>query len=300
MNIFNKAVVSVLPIFPKKLIRVFANKYIAGDNIDAGVKKVKELNGLSILTTMDVLGEAIKNKDEAVISKNESIEVLDTIEKYKLNSNLSVKLTMIGLNLDYDFCLSLIAEIVEHAKSKNNFVRIDMEDSSVTESTVKIFETLKKKYDNVGIVLQAYMRRSEADILRLAEIGANFRICKGIYIEPENIAFKKRQEVRDNFLKLIRLALEKKSYVGIATHDNYVIEGSKEIISELGLKKDEYEFQMLLGVTENLREKILKDGYKMRVYVPFGERWYQYSIRRFKENPNMVGSVMKSLFRINN
>jgi len=300
MNIFNHAVVSVLPIFPKKLIRVFANKYIAGDNINDGVKKVKELNSAGILTTMDVLGEAIKNKEEAVISKNESIEVLDTIEKYKLNSNLSVKLTMIGLNLNFDFCLGLVTEIVEHAKSKNNFVRIDMEDSSVTESTIRIFEALKKKYDNVGIVLQAYMRRSEADILRLTEIGANFRICKGIYIEPENIAFKKRQEVRDNFLKLIRLALEKKSYVGIATHDNNVIEGSKKIISELGLKKDEYEFQMLLGVTENLRDKILKDGYKMRVYVPFGDRWYQYSMRRFKENPNMVGAVMKSLFRINN
>ncbi len=300
MNIFNKAVVSILPVFPKKIVRIFANRYIAGDNINDAVKKVKELNSKGIMATMDVLGEAIKNKEEAIQSKQESIEVLDVIEKHKLNSNLSVKLTMIGLNLDYNFCLGLITEIVEYAKNKNNFVRIDMEDSSVTESTVKIFETLRKKYDNVGIVLQSYMKRSEQDILRLYKIGATFRICKGIYIEPEEIAFKKRQEVRDNFLKITKLALEKKSYVGIATHDEYLVEGSKKIVSELGLKKDEYEFQMLLGVTENLRDKILSEGYRMRVYVPFGERWYQYSMRRFKENPNVVGAVMKSLLRINN
>jgi proline dehydrogenase len=296
MNIFNKAVVSVLPIFPKKVIRIFANKYIAGDNIDDGIKKVKELNSKNIMTTMDVLGEAIKNKDEAIQSKNESLEVLDEIVKHNLNSNLSVKLTMIGLNLDYDFCLGLTTEIVEYAKSKNLFVRIDMEDSSVTEPTIKIFETLRNKYENVGIVLQAYMRRSEQDVLRLTQIGANFRICKGIYIEPEKVAFKKRQEVRDNFLKLIRLALGKKSYVGIATHDSYVLEGAKKIISELGLNNQEYEFQMLLGVTEKRRDMILKEGYRMRVYVPFGERWYQYSMRRFKENPNMVGAVVKSMF----
>jgi proline dehydrogenase len=300
MNIFNKAVVSILPVFPKKIVRIFANRYIAGDNINDAVKKVKELNSKGIMATMDVLGEAIKNKEEAIQSKQESIEVLDVIEKHKLNSNLSVKLTMIGLNLDYDFCLGLITEIVEYAKNKNNFVRIDMEDSSVTESTVRIFETLRKEYDNVGIVLQSYMRRSEDDILRLYKIGTTFRICKGIYIEPEEIAFKKKQEVRDNFLKITKLALEKKAYVGIATHDEYLVDGAKKIISELGLKNDEYEFQMLLGVTENLRDKILSEGYRMRVYVPFGERWYQYSMRRFKENPNVVGAVMKSLFRINN
>jgi len=300
MNIINKAIVSILPVFPKKIVRIFANKYIAGDKIEDAVKKVKELNSKGIMATMDVLGEAIKNRDEAIKSKQESLEVLDVIEKHNLNSNLSVKLTMIGLNLDYDFCLSLITEIVEYANTKNNFVRIDMEDSSVTESTIKIFETLRKKYDNVGIVLQAYMRRSEQDILRLNAIGANFRICKGIYIEQEEIAFKKKQEVRDNFLKIIKLALEKKSYTGIATHDDYLVEGSKKIIKEFGLKKEEFEFQMLLGVTENLRDKILNDGYRIRVYVPFGERWYQYSMRRFKENPNVVGAVMKSIFRINN
>jgi proline dehydrogenase len=248
------------------------------------------------MATMDVLGEAIKNREEAVSSKNESIEVLDAIVKHNLNSNLSIKLTMLGLNIDFDFCLGLTDEIIGYAKSKNIFVRIDMEDSPVTEKTIRIFEEMKKRYDNTGIVLQSYMRRSEKDILRLTEIGATFRICKGIYIEPEEVAFKSKQEVRDNFLKILRLALERKSYVGIATHDDYLVDGAKKIISELGLKNEEYEFQMLLGVKEKLRDRLVSEGYRLRIYVPFGNRWYQYSIRRFKENPNMVGYVIKSLF----
>lgn len=296
MNPFNKAIVGILPLFPKKLVRVFANRYIAGDKLSEAVDAVKNLNAKNIVATMDVLGESIKDKNEAVVSKNESIEVFEEINKTGINSNLSVKLTMLGLNIDFDLCLSLVTEIIECAKSYNNFVRIDMEDSSVTEATVKIFEEVRKKYDNVGLVLQAYMRRSEKDILRLTEIKTNFRLCKGIYVEPESVAYKGKQEVRDNFLKLLRLMLERKSYVGIATHDDFLIDGAKKIISEFGLNKEEYEFQMLLGVREKTRDKIVSEGNKMRIYVPFGERWYQYSIRRFKENPNVAGQVVKALF----
>lgn len=296
MNPFNKAIVGILPLFPKKLVRVFANRYIAGDKLSEAVDAVKNLNMKNIVATMDVLGESIKDKNEAVVSKNESIEVLEEINRTGINSNLSVKLTMLGLNIDFDLCLSLVTEIIERAKSYNNFVRIDMEDSSVTEATVKIFEEVRKKFDNVGLVLQAYMRRSEKDILRLTEIKTNFRLCKGIYVEPESIAYKGKQEIRGNFLKLLRLMLERKAYVGVATHDDYLIEGAKKIIAEFGLKKEEYEFQMLLGVREKTRDKIVAEGNKMRIYVPFGERWYQYSIRRFKENPNVAGQVLKSLF----
>jgi proline dehydrogenase len=296
MNPINKLLVGVMPVFPKKLIRVFANRYIAGDKLSEAIEKVTSLNSKNILATMDVLGESIKDKNEAVQSKVESIEVLNEINKTGVNSNLSVKLTMLGLNIDFNLCLSLVTEILECAKSYNNFVRIDMEDSPVTEATIKIFEAVRKKFDNVGLVLQAYMRRSEKDVLRLTEEKANFRLCKGIYIEPESIAYKGKQEVRDNYLKLLRLMFEKKAYVGIATHDDYLIEGAKKIISEFGLSKDKYEFQMLLGVRENLRDKIVSSGEKMRIYVPFGERWYQYSIRRFKENPNVAGQVLKSIF----
>ena len=296
MNPFNKAVVAILPIFPKKLIRIFANRYIAGDNIDDGVRKVQELNSKNILATMDVLGESIKDRNEAIQSKNESIEVLEYINKHKLNSNLSIKLTMLGLVIDYNLCLGLVTEILEKAKQFNNFVRIDMEDSPVTDLTIKIFEEVRKKYDNAGLVLQSYMRRTEADVIHLTEIKTNFRLCKGIYIEPEKIAFKKKQEVRDNFLKVLRTMFERKAYVGIATHDKYLVEEALKIIKEFNLTKDQYEFQMLLGVTEKLRDKIVAEGHKMRVYVPFGKRWYQYSMRRFKENPNVVGAVINSFF----
>ena len=299
MNLFSKAFASTIPIFPKRFIRIFANKYIAGDKLSDGVKTVQELNKKNMIATMDVLGESIKDKKEAEQSKNESIEVLDAISKHKLNSNLSVKLTMLGLILDYDFCLSLFTEIMQHAKELNNFVRIDMEDSSVTDSTLKIYEDIRKNFDNVGIAIQAYLRRSEDDVLKLTKMNANFRLCKGIYIEPEAIAFKKGSEIRNNFLKLIRIALEKKSYCGIATHDDFVIDGSKKQISELGLNKEDYEFQMLLGVRENLRDKLVSDGHKMKIYVPFGERWYEYSIRRFKENPNLAGQVLKNIFTKN-
>lgn len=296
MNPFNKVIVGVLPLFPKKLVRIFANRYIAGDKLSEAINVVKMLNSKNILSTMDVLGESIKDKNEAVKSKDESLEVLDGINETGIDSNLSIKLTMLGLNIDFGLCLSLVTEILEKAKSYNNFVRIDMEDSSVTEDTIKIFESVRKKFDNVGLVLQAYMKRSEADVIRLTEQKANFRLCKGIYVEPETVAYKDKQEIRDNYLKLLRLMFEKKAYVGIATHDDYLIDGAKKIISEYELKKDEYEFQMLLGVREKVRDKIVNDNYKMRIYVPFGERWYQYSIRRFKENPNVAGQVIKSIF----
>ncbi len=296
MNLFNKAVVGILPVFPKRIIRIFANRYIAGDNIDEGVKKVQELNSKNIFATMDVLGESISEKAEAIESKNESIEVLEYINRHKLNSNLSIKLTMLGLNIDYDLCLNLVTEILTKAKELNNFVRIDMEDSSVTDATIRIFEESRKKFDNVGLVLQAYMRRTEEDVIKLTEVKTSFRLCKGIYIEPEEIAFKKKQKVRDNFMKVLRVMFERKAYVGIATHDKYLVEESLKLIRELNLNKDQYEFQMLLGVTEKLRDKLVADGHKMRIYVPFGKRWYQYSMRRFKENPNVVGAVINSFF----
>ena len=296
MNIFNKVMVGTISILPKKFVRIFAGRYIAGDKIEEGIDKVKELNSKNIVTTMDVLGESINSREEAVQSKNESLEVLEAINKNNLNSNLSVKLTMIGLVIDYDLCKSLITEILECAKSYNNFVRIDMEDSSVTDITIKMYDEMRKKFDNVGLVLQAYLRRTENDALKLIKEKANFRLCKGIYIEPEAIAFKKRNEVRDNFLKVLRILLESKTYVGIATHDDYVVNGALKMLSENGTTKSDYEFQMLLGVKEKLRDKIVGEGHKTRVYVPFGERWYQYSIRRFKENPNMAGQVLKALF----
>ncbi len=296
MNILNKVLVPSIQVLPKGIVKVFANKYIAGDKLSDAVKSVQGLNEKKLLATVDVLGESISDKNEAIKSKDENIDVLNAIHKNNLDCNLSIKLTMLGLNIDYDLCKSLVYEILEKAKSINCFVRIDMEDSSVTDSTINIFEESQKKFNNVGIVIQAYLRRSEKDILRLTDLGANFRICKGIYIEPPEIAFKEGDEIRRNFLKILRIALEKKSYVGIATHDEYLIKESVKMVKEMDLKKDEYEFQMLLGVQEKLREEAVAKGHRMRIYVPFGQRWYEYSIRRFKENPNLAGQVLKSIF----
>ncbi|MEZ4822418.1 MAG: proline dehydrogenase family protein [Ignavibacteria bacterium] len=296
MNLLNKVIVPAIQVLPKSVVKVFANKYIAGDKISDVVSTVQNLNNSKLMATMDVLGESITDRSEAIKSRDENIEVLEAINKNDLDCNLSIKLTMLGLNIDYDFCLGLVSDIMEKAKSVNRFVRIDMEDSSVTGSTIRIFEEIRKKYESVGIVIQAYLRRSEKDIIRLSESRANFRICKGIYIEPEEIAFKDGDEIRKNFLKILRIALENKSYVGIATHDEYLIRESVKMVKELGLSKDEYEFQMLLGVQENLRNGAVEKGHRMRVYVPFGQRWYEYSIRRFKENPNIAGQVMKSIF----
>jgi proline dehydrogenase len=296
MNPINYSLVKTLPLLPRKLVRVFANKYIAGDNINDAVKTVRNLNSKNVMATIDVLGESIKDRHEAEISKNESLEVLDTIVKEKLDGNLSVKLTMLGLAMDYDLCRGLFSEILDSAKEKNIFVRIDMEDSSVTDITIKMYEEMRKKYDNVGLVLQAYLRRTESDIIKLTEEKSNFRLCKGIYIESEKIAYKGKQEIRDNYLRLLKLIFEKNAYVGIATHDDYLTDGAQKIIKENHIAKDKFEFQMLLGVREWLRDNLVKEGCRMRVYVPFGQRWYEYSLRRFQENPNVAGQVLKAIF----
>jgi proline dehydrogenase len=296
MNPLNTIIVKTLPLLPKKLVRVFANKYIAGDNINDAVAAVKALNAKTIMATVDVLGESIKDRNEAVQSKNESLEVLDTIVKENLNGNLSVKLTMLALAMDYELCRSLFTEILDSAKNKNIFVRIDMENSEVTDITIKMYREMRAKYDNVGVVLQAYLRRTEKDVMELTEEKSNFRLCKGIYVEPELIAFKSRQEIRDNYLKVLKLMFERNAYVGIATHDDYLTDGAEKLIKEMNISKDKYEFQMLLGVREWLRDKIVDNGHRTRIYVPFGKRWYEYSIRRFQENPNVAGQVVKSLF----
>lgn len=296
MGILNKIVVGTLPLVPKGIVRKFANKYIAGDTLEHAVAVSKKLNAKGIMGTIDVLGEDVFSKEDATRSKNECLQVLDVINKHKLNSNQSIKLTSLGLKIDVDFCLSNVKEIFAKAKEHNIFVRIDMEDSTATDDTIKVFTEARKHYSNCGIVLQAYLRRTYDDAAKLIQSGTNFRLCKGIYIEPEEIAFKDKQEIRDNFLKVLKLMLENNSYVGIATHDDYLVDGAYKIISELKKPKDSYEFQMLLGVRENLRDKIVSNGDKMRIYIPFGTHWYQYSIRRFKENPQMAGYVFKAIF----
>ncbi|HPN37253.1 MAG TPA: proline dehydrogenase family protein [Melioribacteraceae bacterium] len=296
MDALNRLIVQFVKMLPKPVVYIFAKKYIAGTKLEDAVKVVKELNQKGIVATMDVLGEAISTKKEAEIAKKECLEVLDAIYKHKLNANISVKPTQLGLVIDPDFFNVQICEILDKAKEYNNFVRIDMEDSSVTTSTIEMFNKIREKYDNVGIVVQAYLFRTYDDVVKLNKTGTNYRLCKGIYVEPAEIAFKGKQEVRDNYLKILDRMFEDGNYVGIATHDDILLKEIYNKIKTKNINKSKFEFQMLYGVTEHLRDKINKDGYKIRIYVPFGEQWYAYSIRRLQENPNMAWYITKSVF----
>lgn len=300
MNFLNKLVVATLPAIPRPIVRYFADRYIAGEELADAVRVVKELNARRMMATLDVLGEDIHTREEAATARDTIINALHVIHHEQLDSNLSIKLTQIGLKLDKHYCLDNARRILMHAKQVNNFIRIDMEDSSCTDDTIWVYRELRKYFSNVGIVLQAYLRRTEDDAKKLIADGLkNFRLCKGIYVEPEAIAFKSREEINKNFLRVLALMFNHKSYVGIATHDQELIDASYRMIAEYGLQRSEYEFQMLLGVRPELRSEIVRGGYRLRIYIPFGKHWYRYSLRRFKENPQIAGYVIKALFRRN-
>ncbi len=299
MHLLNKLVVATLPSVPRPVVRHFAGRYIAGETMRDAINCVRQLNSEGVCATMDVLGEDITNKDEAAGSRNQSIEVLRMIAREKLDSNLSIKLTSLGLKLDLDFCTENVREILKVAREYDNFVRIDMEDSSCTSDTIAVFQRVQKEFNRVGIVLQAYMRRSEGDVKMLVGNRTNFRLCKGIYKEPAHIAYQGRAEVQQNYVTLLQQMLKDRCYVGIATHDTVLIDAANRLIQQLHLRRDDYEFQMLLGVRPELRKRLVRDGHKVRLYVPFGEHWYGYSLRRFKENPEVAGYVLRALFTRN-
>ncbi|MDT3697031.1 MAG: proline dehydrogenase family protein [Ignavibacterium sp.] len=294
MEAINHLIVKIVQLMPKPVVGFFSKKYIAGVTLQAAVDYVKKLNSIGIYATMDVLGESVSNKEEAIRCKNEAIEVLEAIEQNKLKANLSIKPTQMGLAIDEEFAYQQIFEIVKKAAEIKNFVRIDMEDSPYTDKTINVYKRIYQDYKNVGVVIQSYMRRSYDDVITLNKIGTNYRLCKGIYVESASIAYKDKQEVRNNYLKLLDAMFKDGNYVGIATHDKYLIDEAYKRIKEKNISKDKFEFQMLLGVREDLRDKINNDGYKIRIYVPFGKDWYAYSVRRLKENPSVAGHIAKS------
>ncbi len=298
MDSLNRFIVTLVKFMPKSVVFQFAKKYIAGKTLDDAVNVVKQLNRKGIKATLDVLGEAIKNTSEAEQTKNECVRVLERIYSEKLDANLSIKLTALGLAIDKEYCHQLVRDIVGKAKELNNFVRIDMEDSPYTDATLQLYRELREEFDNVGIVLQAYLKRTLNDIESLKDLVPNYRLCKGIYIEPPTIAYKDRQKIRDNYIAALTKMFEYGSYVGIATHDKYLIDKAYELIEEKNIPENQFEFQMLYGVTEYLRDKINNDGHKIRVYVPYGEHWYPYSIRRMQENPEIAWYVTKSIFSL--
>ena len=273
----------------------FSKKYIAGETLQDAVDLVKNLNSKGIYATIDVLGESVANKDESLQAKNQALEVLDAINQNKLLANLSIKPTQMGLAIDEQFAYEQVLELVKKAAEYNNFVRIDMEDSPYIDKTFNLYKKIYEHHKNVGLVIQSYMKRSYDDVVILNKIGTNFRLCKGIYVEPASVAYKDRQAIRDNYLKILDAMIKDGNYVGIATHDKPLIDAAYKRIKEKNIPKDKFEFQMLLGVREDLRDKINSDGYKIRIYVPFGKDWYAYSVRRLKENPAMAGHIVKSI-----
>lgn len=288
---------------PQSLVWMFSKEYVAGKTVEQAVINAKKLNDLGIMTTIDVLGEFINTLDEARASRDEYLDVIEKAEAAGIKGNYSVKPTSFGLLLDEEVCYQLIRDVVVKAAEYNNFVRIDMEDSPCTDMSIALLRRIKEEFPtNVGLVFQSYLRRTHADIEGLAdlhspEVPLNFRICKGIYVEPESIAYKEYDEVNRAFLADVEYMLKNKMYPSIATHDRALVEGSLKLIDKYKSPKDSYEFQMLYGVTPSLRKAIVDAGHRMRVYVPFGEHWFGYCTRRVKENPKMAGVLIKAIFK---
>ncbi|MCK5766055.1 MAG: proline dehydrogenase family protein [Bacteroidales bacterium] len=299
---FNKLIASLLPYMPKKFIWLFSKRYIAGTTIQDAVRESRKLNREGIMITVDLLGEFITDLKQADENKNEYIDIIETFEKENIDGNYSLKPTMFGLLLDEEVCYNNIREIVAKAAEYGNFVRVDMEDSQCVDREIALFRRLKDEFpENTGLVFQSYMKRTLDDIKGLEDLNTvpnpvNYRLCKGIYVEPAEVAFKKYQEINDHFLTDLEYIFENKMYPGIATHDKPLVEGAYKLIEKYNVPKEMYEFQMLFGVTPELRKSVVEKGHRMRVYVPFGSQWFAYSTRRLKENPRMASLIIKALF----
>lgn len=299
---FNKLIAAMLPYFPKKFIWIFSKAYISGETIDDAIRVSKDLNKDNIKVTLDVLGEFINTLDEAAENKKEYLHLIDVSDRNKIDGNFSVKPTSFGLLIDKEVCYNHIRDIVVKAASINSFIRIDMEDSPCTDDEIALFRRLKTEFPaSVGLVIQAYLRRTLNDIEQMLDLNSaanplSYRLCKGIYVEPEKIAFKKYEEINEHFLEDLEYIFKNKIYAGIATHDKPLIEGAYKLIKKYNVPKNMYEFQMLYGVTPKLRESVVKAGHTMRVYVPFGKQWFGYSTRRLKENPKMATHIIKAVF----
>jgi proline dehydrogenase len=296
-------IAATLPYMPQGFVWIFSKRYVAGKTLDDAIQASIDLNKQGIIVTMDVLGEFIKTLDEAEANKNEYLHVIEVAEKNKIKGNYSVKPSMFGLLIDPEVCYKHIRDIVVKAAQYNNFIRVDMEDTQCTDLEITLFRKLKKEFPaNVGLVIQAYLRRTLQDITDLLdvntpEIPMNYRLCKGIYVEPKELAFKEYEEVNEHFLEDLEFMFKNKIYVGIATHDKPLVDGAYKLIEKYNVPKNKYEFQMLYGVTPELRQSILDKGHNMRVYVPYGIKWFAYCTRRLKENPKMAGMIIKAMFK---
>jgi proline dehydrogenase len=298
----NEMITGILPYMPKKLVWIFSKRYVAGENIADGLAVSKRLNNENNLVTVDLLGEFIKSMEDAEANRDKYLQIIERFTSEGIKGNFSVKPTSFGLLIDKEECYGFIRAIVAKAAEKNSFIRIDMEDSQCVDDEISLFRKLKAEFpSHVGLVLQAYLRRTLDDVKSLSdmnspEIPLNFRLCKGIYVEPEKIAFKEYEEIRQKYLEVLDYMFQNRIYVGIATHDKFLVSEAFKLIEKYQVPKTMYEFQMLYGVTPELRKSIVDKGNTMRVYVPYGKDWFGYCTRRLKENPKMATHIIKAIF----
>ena len=292
MAIFDRAIVRLLPAVPRPIVQKLSERYIAGPELKDAREAVRRINAEGRMATIDVLGEEITNEEDAAAIVRAYQDVFADIERCELDSNVSVKLTGLGLKLGYGVCRGNLRVVVEDAASRGNFVRIDMEDSSTTDDTLRLYRELRGDgHDNVGVVLQATLRRTLADIHALADLKPSVRLCKGIYLEPAELAYQDYEAVRASFVRALEALLDAGCYVGIATHDEWLLQQGRRLVAEHGLSREECEFQMLLGVRSELGDELVVEGHRLRIYVPFGRHWYAYSLRRLQENPKIAGYI---------
>jgi proline dehydrogenase len=290
VSLLDRALVRALPAVPRAVVERLSSRYIAGSSLADAQRVVAELNAAGKLATVDVLGEEITQASETQAIADEYVAALEAFERDDLDANVSVKPTALGLKLDYDLCKRNVERVLAAAEPTNRFVRIDMEDATTTDDTLRLYRELRDEgHPRVGPVLQASLKRTVADAEELA--GASVRICKGIYVESEAIQFRDDAAVRVSFLRTLETLLDGGCYAAIATHDEHLVKRSSELILERGLAPEQYEFQMLLGVRPGLGDQIVAEGHRLRIYVPYGQQWYEYSLRRLKENPKIAGYV---------
>ena len=299
MNLLQNVVIESMRFVPRPVTWRFSKRYIAGTCLQDAYQAVRELNESGSSATIDVLGEDSASREQAEAAERVYLDGLDGINSLSLNCGVSIKLSEMGLRFDDALCRKVTRKIVSAAQAKGVFVRIDMEDSSVTTATLDIYRELRAEFDNVGTVIQSCLHRSESDIENLLREGpTNIRLCKGIYIEPEDISYRDPDEIRSSYERLLEQLFEGgATQVAIATHDPALVEHAENTIRRMNIAKDRYEFQMLLGVAGPLRRELIAKGHSMRVYVPFGERWLDYSLRRLRENPDMLGHIVGNMFR---
>jgi len=297
MSLLNNIIIKTMPLLPKKMVKIIADQYVAGNTIENVIKKTNHLNLQQYEVTIDLLGEHIKELDETNNITNIYLELLNQINSSNLLSNISVKPTHIGLDIGVEIFKENALKLVKKAKEYNNFIRFDMENSSTTDATIKIFKEIHKDYKNVGTVFQAYLKRTYSDLENLMDQKINFRLCKGIYNENIGIAYKNYNEINENYLRIAELAFKNNSYIGLATHDLNLLKKIYELIDKYDVSNKNFEFQVLYGVPmKGWLQKHLDNNFKVRIYLPYGPQWYKYSIRRLKENPNIAKYVAKSIF----